>query len=78
MDLTSLWYTKLNSLHVAASELFPVFERNNVLQTQHMYSLFRLATCFDFTGSSSGLHCEPIEVLRAAYILGIPNNVFIR
>ena len=37
--------------------------------------MIRVATCFDPTGSSSGLHYEPINY-KAAYILGIPDNVW--
>jgi len=37
--------------------------------------MIRVTTCFDPIGSSSGLHYEPINY-KAAYILGIPNNVY--
>jgi len=33
--------------------------------------MIRVATCFEPTGSSSGLHYEPVNC-KAAYILGIP------
>ena len=35
-----------------------------------------MATCFDPIGSLSRLHYEPINY-KAAYILGIPNNVYL-
>jgi hypothetical protein len=39
-----------------------------------IYSLIiiKLATCFDPAGSSSGLHYEPVNVKKTAYIFGIP------
>ena len=37
--------------------------------TTYLLFIFRLATCFDPTGSSSGLHCKPINVYVAAYLL---------
>jgi len=39
------------------------------------FILIKLATFFDPTGSSSGLHYEPFNY-KVAYILGIPNNVY--
>ena len=39
------------------------------------FIIIRAATCFDRTGSSSGLHNEPVNY-KAAYIIGIPNNVY--
>jgi len=39
------------------------------------FIMIRAATCFDPTGSSSGLHYEPVNC-KAAYILGIPNSVY--
>jgi len=46
-------------------------------QTQSVYYfiIIRAATCFDPTGPSSGLHYEPVNY-KAAYIIGIPNNVY--
>jgi len=38
--------------------------------------MIRVATCFDPIVSPSGLHYEPINY-KAAYILWIPNNVYI-
>jgi len=37
------------------------------------FIMIRVATCFDPTGSSSGIHYEPINC-EVAYILGIPNS----
>ena len=37
--------------------------------------MIRVATCSDPIGSSSGLHYEPVNY-KTAYILGIPNNVY--
>jgi hypothetical protein len=33
--------------------------------TNYLLLLFRLATCFDITGSLSDLHCEPNNVQKA-------------
>ena len=37
--------------------------------------MIRVATCFGPVGSSSGLHYEPINY-KSAYIIGIPNDVY--
>jgi len=42
-------------------------------QTQLVY--YRVTTCFDPVGSSSGLHCEPVNY-KAAYIVGIPSIIW--
>ena len=52
-------------------------ETNNnetIRQTHPVYYfiIIRVVTRFEPTGSSSGLHCEPINC-KAAYILGIRN-----
>jgi hypothetical protein len=43
-----------------------------IRETQLIYSLIiiRLATCFDPAGSSSGLHCEPIDIRKLRTFLG--------
>jgi len=38
--------------------------------TNYLLLLFRLATCFDLTGSSSGLHCEPKIYRKLRTFLG--------
>jgi len=47
---------------------------NRVVSVKHylIYSLItiRLATCFDPTGSSSGLHYEPVDVRKLRTSLG--------
>ena len=52
---------------------------NNKIYHQHnlvyYFVIIRVATCFDPTGSSSGLHYEPVNY-KAAYSFGISNNVY--
>jgi hypothetical protein len=45
---------------------------DSIRPTQHIYSLItiRLATCFEPTGLSSGLHHKPVDIRKLRIFLG--------